>query len=76
MTNRIQKGDLQVSEELDKLITEKVCVNIDLEPDQFWDSFNAIVKEFTPRNKALLAEREELQSKICLLYTSPSPRDH
>ena len=35
MTNRIQKGDLQVSEELDKLITEKVCVNIDLEPDQF-----------------------------------------
>ena len=64
MTNRIQKGDLQVSEELDKLITEKVCVNIDLEPDQFWDSFNAIVKEFTPRNKALLAEREELQSKI------------
>ena len=64
MTNRIQKGDLQVSEELDKLITEKVCVNIDLEPAQFWDSFNAIVKEFTPRNKALLAEREELQSKI------------
>ena len=24
MTNRIQRGDLQVSEELDKLITEKV----------------------------------------------------
>ena len=54
MTNRIQRGDLQVSEELDKLITEKVCVNIDLEPDQFWDSFNAIVKEFTPRNLSLI----------------------
>ena len=64
MTNRIQKGDLQVSEELDKLITEKVCVNIDLEPAQFWNSFNEIVKEFTPRNKALLAERDELQTKI------------
>ena len=49
MTNRIQRGDLQVSEELDKLITEKVCVNIDLEPAQFWNSFNEIVKEFTPR---------------------------
>jgi len=64
MTNRIQKGDLQVSEELDKLITEKVCVDIDVEPDHFWNSFNKIVKEFTPRNKALLEEREELQTKI------------
>ena len=64
MTNRIQRGDLQVSEELDKLISEKVCVNIDVEPEQFWNSFNEVVKEFTPRNKALLAEREELQSKI------------
>jgi malate synthase len=64
MTNRIQRGDLQVSEELDKLLSEKVCINIDVEPEQFWNSFNEIVKEFTPRNKALLAEREELQTKI------------
>ena len=64
MTNRIQRGDLQVSEVLDKLITDKVCVNIDVESDHFWESFNNIVKEFTPRNKALLAEREELQTKI------------
>ena len=64
MTNRIQRGDLQVSEELDKLISEKVCVNIDVEPEQFWNSFNEVVKEFTPRNKALLAEREQLQTKI------------
>ena len=64
MTNRIQRGDLQISEELDKLLSEKVCINIDVEPEQFWNSFNEIVKEFTPRNKALLAEREELQTKI------------
>ena len=64
MTNRIQRGDLQVSEVLDKLISEKVCVNIGVEPDKFWDSFNEIVKEFTPRNKALLEERDVLQAKI------------
>ena len=39
-------------------------MNIDVEPEQFWSSFNEIVKEFTPRNKALLSEREELQTKI------------
>ena len=64
MTNRIQRGDLQVSEVLDKLISEKVCVNIGVEPDKFWDSFNEIVKEFSPRNKALLEERDVLQAKI------------
>ena len=64
MTNRIQRGDLQVSKVLDKLISEKVCVNIGVEPDKFWDSFNEIVKEFTPRNKALLEERDVLQAKI------------
>ena len=68
MTNRIQRGDLQVSEELDKLISEKVCVNIDVEPEQFWNSFNAVVKEFTPRNKALLAEREEERETVKELF--------
>ena len=64
MTERIKHGDLQVSKSLDQLISEKVCVGIDVEPDQFWNALNDIVKEFTPRNKKLLEEREQLQTKI------------
>ena len=51
MTNRIQRGDLQVSEELDKLISEKVCVNIDVEPEQFWSSLMKLLKNLLPETK-------------------------
>ena len=64
MTEYINHGSLKVSKELDDLINKKVCIGIDLEPESFWVSFEKIIKEFTPRNKALLEKRENLQKKI------------
>ncbi len=64
MTEYINHGSLKVSKELDDLITKKVCIGIDVNPDSFWDSLEKIVEEFTPRNKALLEKREDLQKKI------------
>ena len=63
MSTYIDKGNLKVSKSLDVLINEKVCDSIKLTPQIFWDKFEEILNEFTPKNKA------------CLLYTSPSPRD-
>ena len=54
MTEYINHGSLKVSKELDDLITKKVCIGIDVNPDSFWDSLEKVVEEFTPRNKALL----------------------
>ena len=64
MTEYINHGSLKVSKELDDLINKKVCVGIDLEPENFWVSFEKIIEEFTPRNRALLDKREDLQKKI------------
>ena len=64
MTEYINHGSLKVSKELDDLINKKVCVGIDLEPENFWVSFERIIEEFTPRNRALLDKREDLQKKI------------
>ena len=64
MTEYINHGSLKVSKELDDLITKKVCIGIDVNPDSFWDSLEKVVEEFTPRNKALLEKREDLQKKI------------
>jgi malate synthase len=64
MTEYINHGSLKVSKELDDLINKKVCIDIDLEPDNFWANFEKIIEEFTPRNKALLEKREDLQKKI------------
>ena len=64
MTEYINHGSLKVSKELDDLINKKVCSGIDVNPDSFWDSLEKIIEEFTPRNKALLEKREDLQKKI------------
>jgi malate synthase len=64
MTEYINHGSLKVSKELDELINKKVCIGIDLEPENFWASFEKIIEEFTPRNRALLDKREDLQKKI------------
>ena len=64
MTEYINHGSLKVSKELDDLINKKVCAGIDVEPENFWKSLEKIIEEFTPRNKALLEKREDLQKKI------------
>ena len=64
MTEYINHGSLKVSKELDDLINKKVCIGIDLEPENFWASFEKIIEEFTPRNRALLDKREDHQKKI------------
>ena len=64
MTEYINHGSLKVAKELDDLINKKVCVGIDIEPESFWASFEKIIEEFTPRNKALLEKREDLQKSI------------
>ena len=64
MTEYINQGSLKVSKELDDLINKKVCAGIDVEPENFWKSLEKIIEEFTPRNKALLEKRQDLQKKI------------
>ena len=45
MTEYINHGSLKVSKELDDLINKKVCIGIDLEPENFWASFEKIIEE-------------------------------
>lgn len=64
MTDYVKHGSLQVSKKLDDLINEKVCNGINIEPNSFWNNFEKIINDFTPKNKELLQKREDLQSKI------------
>ncbi len=64
MTEYVAHGSLQVSKKLDNLINEKVCIGINLEAASFWNNFEEIIKEFSPKNRELLNIREDLQSKI------------
>ena len=64
MTNRKQIGQLNVAMELADFINHELLPKIDRDQGQFWMGFEAIIKEFTPRNSSLLAERDDLQTKI------------
>ncbi len=64
MTDRIQRGSLQVAAILDDLVGSKILPGTGIETDAFWQSFEAILNDLAPKNAALLAKREELQTKI------------
>ena len=64
MTNRVDRHGLRVAKELDDFITAEALPGTGLGEDAFWSGFSAIVRDLTPRNRALLSRRDELQGKI------------
>ena len=55
---------LSVSSHLKDFLENEVLVGLDITKEHFWSSFEKIVNEFSPRNKALLQKREDIQSQI------------
>ncbi|MFM7331332.1 MAG: malate synthase G [Brachymonas sp.] len=64
MTNRTQKHSLQVATNLHDFIEQKVLPAAGVKSDKFWKGFDAIVQDLAPKNIALLAERDRLQTKM------------
>ncbi|WP_410472675.1 malate synthase G [Faucicola mancuniensis] len=64
MSDRIQKGSLAIDQQLYNFIQNEVLPEVGVDSEQYWQNFEKIVKEFQPRNKALLAKRDKIQTKI------------
>jgi len=62
--NRIQKGILAIDEQLYDFIENEVLPKVGVDSDSYWSGFEKVIKAFTPRNKTLLATRDEMQAKI------------
>ena len=62
--NRIQEHGLQVAAPLHAFIVDEALPGTGVPAEAFWAGFAALVGELTPRNKALLARRDELQAQI------------
>jgi len=61
--DRIRHGDLQIAPELHALI-ERAAAGTGIDAAAFWSGLETIVNDFAPRNRALLARRDELQARI------------
>ena len=55
---------LTISNDLKDFLEKEVLKGLDISKEHFWSSFEKIINEFSPRNKALLQKREDLQSQI------------
>ncbi|AFT70234.1 Malate synthase G [Alloalcanivorax dieselolei B5] len=64
MTDRIKKGGLEIAAELHDLVVNEVAPGTGVDVEHFWAQLEQIVADLAPRNKALLAKRDEIQQKI------------
>jgi malate synthase len=64
MTNYVKKGKLQVAQKLYDFINSEALPGSGVDPEQFWSGFEALIHDLTPKNKELLATRDDIQNKL------------
>ncbi|MBC7956701.1 MAG: malate synthase G, partial [Cytophagales bacterium] len=74
MTARTSVHSLKVATELHRFIEDQVLPGTGIEASRFWKGFDAIVRDLAPKNIALLAERDRLQTEMDAWHTAhPGP---
>ena len=64
MVQRVQVGGLGVAAGLHRFIVEEALPGTGVDPGTFWEGADALFHDLAPRNRELLARREELQRRI------------
>lgn len=74
MTTRTSRHGLQVAEILDRFVQDEALPGTGLDSDSFWQGFSALVHDLAPRNRELLARRDQLQAELDTWHTAhPGP---
>ena len=71
MIERTETNGLKVATELYNFVNNEVLPGTGVSVDAFWSSFAKIIADLAPRNRALLAKRDEIQEQLDAWY-----RDH
>ncbi len=61
---RINRSGLAVDSRLAEFVEGRALPGTGVAPQAFWDGFAAMVRDLAPRNRALLATREQMQARI------------
>jgi len=64
VTNRAEIAGLRVAGELFTFVADEALPGTGIAEVEFWKRFAAIVNALAPKNRALLARRDELQAKL------------
>jgi malate synthase len=61
---RVEIAGLQVDGAMAAFLQTEVLAPLGLDTDAFWHGFAGLIERFTPRNRALLVTREQMQRQI------------
>ncbi|MDK8797558.1 malate synthase G [Corynebacterium sp. MSK044] len=79
-TERVEVAGLAVARPLYDFVVEKLLPEINVDADKFWGDVAKYFADLTPKNKALLARRDELQATMDQYYRDnpgqPDPAAH
>jgi len=64
MDKMIEIGGLKVATVLKDLINNEIIPGTGVDAQEFWSGFESIINDLAPKNRALLAKRDDLQLKI------------
>ncbi|WP_435634949.1 malate synthase G [Pseudomonas solani] len=76
MTERVQVGGLQVARVLFDFVNNEAIPGTGLSADKFWAGAEAVINDLAPKNKALLAKRDELQAQIDAWHQARAGQAH
>ncbi|PAU55037.1 malate synthase G [Pseudomonas indica] len=64
MTERLQRHRLHIAANLLRFIEDEALPGSGLDPENFWQGFDALVHDLAPKNRQLLLERDRLQAEL------------
>ena len=76
MTEFVTRAGIEVDPQLAAFIETEVLGPLGRDADAFWTGFANLLGSFAPRNAALLAKREELQTKIDAWHSERAGQPH
>ncbi|PHN31966.1 malate synthase G [Pseudomonas sp. ICMP 561] len=76
MTEHVQVGGLQVAKVLYDFVNNEALPGTGLDVAGFWMGADQLINELAPRNKALLAKRDDLQAQIDAWHQSHAGQAH
>lgn len=75
-TAYVEKDKIKVDAALAAFVERDVLPGTGVAPDAFWAGFSALVNDFAPKNRALLAKREAIQAKLDAYHLENRGKPH
>ncbi|WP_312591559.1 malate synthase G [Stutzerimonas nitrititolerans] len=76
MTERVQVGGLQVAKVLYDFVNNEAIPGTGVDAAAFWAGADSVIHDLAPKNRALLAKRDELQAQIDAWHQARAGQAH